>query len=154
MKCPYCNSSETKVLDKRESENEETTRRRRECLICLKRFTTYEKIEDIDLSVIKKSGTLEPFDINKVINGIKRACQKRPIAEEKIVQIAKEVETEIRKQPSTEIKSKFIGEMIMQKLLDHDEVAYVRFASVYKEFKTAEQFIKEIEKNKIIVKKR
>jgi len=154
MKCPYCNSSETKVLDKRESENEEITRRRRECLICLKRFTTYEKIEDIDLSVIKKSGVIEPFDINKVINGIKRASQKRPIAEEKILQIAKEVEAEIRKQPSTEIKSRFIGEMIMQKLLDLDEVAYVRFASVYKEFRTAEQFIKEIEKNRIIVKKR
>jgi len=148
MKCPYCNHSETKVLDTRETEYSDVTRRRRECEKCSKRFTTYERVEMLDLRVVKKSGTIVSFDRNKVLRGIIKACEKRPIKIEKIEKIVDDIESELRKQESTEIQSKLIGELVMEKLKELDKIAYVRFASVYKEFKDINSFKKELDKIK------
>lgn len=148
MKCPYCNNSETKVLDTREPEFSDVTRRRRECLKCSKRFTTYERVEMLDLRVMKKNGTIVAFDRNKLLSGIVKACEKRPIKIEKIEKVVDDIESELRKQESTEIQSKLIGELVMEKLKDLDKIAYVRFASVYKEFKDVNSFKKELDKIK------
>jgi len=147
MLCPYCYHTETKVLDTRES-YDETTRRRRECLKCKKRFTTYERIEIIDLRIVKKNGNIETFDRNKIRNGILKACEKRPIKLEKIESIVDEIESELRNQESTEIPTKFIGELVMEKLKKLDKVAYIRFASVYREFTDLKSFEKELGKLK------
>jgi len=141
MRCPYC-FGKTKVLDKRESK-EEAIRRRRECLKCKKRFTTYERIET-RLTVIKKDGRREPFNRDKVKIGIIKACEKRPISQEKIEKVVSEIEAILRSYHKSELSAKLIGEIIMKKLKKLDPVAYVRFASVYKEFKDIDEFKKTI----------
>ena len=148
MKCPYCGFSETRVLDSRESEDSDVTRRRRECEKCSKRFTTYERVEMLDLRIIKKDGRIESFDRNKVLRGVLKACEKRPIKIEKIEKLVDEIESELRKNETTEIQSKAIGEMVMEKLKELDKVAYVRFASVYKEFTDLKSFETELKKIK------
>ncbi len=148
MRCPYCGFSETKVLDSRESEDSDVTRRRRECEKCSKRFTTYERVEMLDLRVIKKNGNIEGFDRDKVLKGALKACEKRPIKIEKIEKLVDDIESELRKKETTEIPSKAIGELVMEKLKELDKVAYVRFASVYKEFKDIKSFEKELVKIK------
>jgi transcriptional repressor NrdR len=143
MKCPFCSHTKSKVTDKRIS-NEEI-RRRRECLKCKKRFTTYEKIAESDVYVIKKDNTRQKFDIQKIMRGLDRAFEKRQISKEKISQIAREIEEQIRKSGKREIKSSIIGEMIMRKIKKIDKVAYVRFASVYRDFKEIEDFKQQLE---------
>ncbi len=145
MKCPYCGNADTKVTDKRDSE-EGVTRRRRECLKCEKRFTTYERVENIDLAVVKKDGAREKFDRKKLLSGIQKACEKRPVSPEQIEGAVDAIEAEIRKMDSTEIQSKELGELVMKKLRALDKVAYIRFASVYREFADLETFQKELEK--------
>ncbi|MBU2496769.1 MAG: transcriptional regulator NrdR [Nanoarchaeota archaeon] len=142
MLCPYCQNKESKVMDSRESE--ESIRRRRECLACGKRFTTYERTEKTDLVVIKKDGRKEPFNIEKVKAGILKACEKRPISIEKIDAICDEIESKLKKREKTEIPTALIGEIVMKKLKKIDEIAYLRFASVYKEFKDVGEFRKEL----------
>jgi len=145
MRCPYCESSDTKVIDTREAGDTEITRRRRECLKCQKRFTTYERVEGVELIVVKKDNRREQFDRQKLTHGILRACEKRPVKQEKVEKLVDEVETELRHNDSTEIDSKMIGQLVMEKLRKIDEIAYVRFASVYRQFKDAKQFMKEIQ---------
>lgn len=147
MNCPYCNSEDTKVIDKRPSDNK-TFRRRRECEKCRKRFTTYERIEIVPLTIIKRDGRREDFDRNKIRIGIMKACEKRPISQEKIEKVVDEIENELRNMDSTEIKSKTIGDMVSERLKSLDEVAYIRFASVYKKFKDIEQFERELKELK------
>jgi transcriptional repressor NrdR len=145
MKCPYCNYLETKVLETRETE-EDVTRRRRECLKCAKRFTTYEQIELVNIMILKKDGRREIFDRQKVIKSIQMATQKRPISEEEIENIASKIESKIRTSTQREIKTTKIGEMILRQLKKLDQVAYIRFASVYNDFKDIDSFKKELEK--------
>jgi len=144
MRCPYCHFKETKVIDSREAEDTEVTRRRRECEKCAKRFTTYERVEMIDLRVIKKNSDIEAFNRDKILKGIVKACEKRPIKMEKMEKVVDEIESELRKEDSTEIPSSKIGEKVMEKLKELDQVAYIRFASVYREFKDAKEFEKEL----------
>ncbi|MBI1934811.1 transcriptional repressor NrdR [Candidatus Woesearchaeota archaeon] len=146
MKCPYCNYDETQVIDTRETENLEATRRRRECLKCNKRFTTYERVEEADIVVVKKDGRRERFQRQKVLNGVLEACEKRQIALEKIEKLVDDVESDLRKRDSVEVESKIIGELLMKKLKSLDKVAYIRFASVYREFEDVEKFEEELEK--------
>ena len=146
MKCPYCNYEETQVIDTRETENLETTRRRRECLKCNKRFTTYERVEEADIVVVKKDGRRERFERQKLLNGILKACEKRPISLDKIEKLVDEVESDLRKRDSVEVESKVIGEIAMKKLKTLDKVAYIRFASVYREFEDLDRFEEELEK--------
>jgi transcriptional repressor NrdR len=147
MICPYCHADQTKVTDSRETELG-STRRRRECLKCNKRFTTYERIEEIELTVVKKNKNRERFDRNKLIRGFMRACEKRPIKIEKIERIVDEIEADLRKKDSIEIQSTEIGEMVMDKLKELDKIAYIRFASVYREFTDLKSFEKELNKIK------
>jgi len=147
MICPYCNSGEIRVIDKRTSD-EKSIRRRRECEKCEKRFTTYERIETHPLVVIKKDGRREPFSREKLLNGITLSCGKRPISREVIEKLVDEIESELRNMDSTEIKSRAIGEIAMEKLKALDEVAYIRFASVYQKFKGIEHFEKELKQLK------
>lgn len=144
MICPFCSSTETKVIDKRESENLLATRRRRECLKCNKRFTTYERIETQEITIVKKDGRRELYSRQKLAAGILKACEKRPIEREQIENIVDEVEIELRNMPSTEVASKRIGELVMSKLKQLDKVAYIRFASVYREFTDLKSFEKEL----------
>jgi len=144
VKCPYCGSLENRVIDKRESEDQKAIRRRRECAKCEKRFTTYERVETLDLLVIKKDGTREPFDRNKVRSGVIKACIKRPVTAEQIDKLVDEVEAEIRLKPEKEISSKKIGEMVISKLKKLDKVAYIRFASIYREFTDLVDFQKAL----------
>ncbi|MBW2980245.1 transcriptional regulator NrdR [Candidatus Woesearchaeota archaeon] len=146
MRCPYCAGSETKVLDKRETSDLISTRRRRECLKCKKRFTTYERVESAELIVVKKDGNRESFDRNKMKAGILKACEKRPIKAEKIDKIVDQIEAELRNKDSIEIESKEIGGLVMEKLKELDNVAYIRFASVYRQFTDLKSFEKEVEK--------
>lgn len=146
MKCPYCNFEETQVIDTRETENLEATRRRRECMKCNKRFTTYERVEEADIIVVKKNGKRERFQRQKVLNGIIEACEKREIPLEKIDKLVDEVESDLRKRDSVEVESKVIGEIVMKKLKSLDKVAYIRFASVYREFGDLDRFTEELEK--------
>ncbi|MEK6891778.1 MAG: transcriptional regulator NrdR [Nanoarchaeota archaeon] len=146
MKCPYCNFEETQVIDTRETENLETTRRRRECMKCNKRFTTYERVEEADIIVVKKDGRRERFERQKLVNGILKACEKRFIALEKIEKLVDEVESDLRKRDSVEVESKVVGELAMKKLKSLDKVAYIRFASVYREFGDLDRFTEELEK--------
>ncbi|MBQ8914949.1 MAG: transcriptional repressor NrdR [Clostridia bacterium] len=142
MKCPACGSEDIKVVDSRPVEDNNSIRRRRECLSCRNRFTTYEVIDAFQPVVIKKDGTKELFDKNKLLSGLLRACQKRPVNAEAL---AAEIETEINNSLRREITSAEIGEIAMEKLRERDPVAYVRFASVYREFKDVETFMKELE---------
>jgi len=144
MKCPYCGYKEDKVVDSRATAEESAIRRRRECLKCGKRFTTYEYIEEVSLLVIKKDGRREPFDRKKVLSGIIKACEKRPISMEKMEEIVIQVERAIQKKSDREIASPKIGELVMEKLKALDDVAYVRFASVYRQFKDVGQFMVEL----------
>ncbi|WP_123054136.1 transcriptional regulator NrdR [Clostridium sp. JN-1] len=144
MKCPYCGYSESKVVDSRSTEDNMAIRRRRECLKCNKRYTTYEKIENIPVLVIKKNMDREYFDRNKIINGLIKACQKRPVSRKQIEDVAYNIEKSISNNMITEISSKDIGEMIMESLKDLDEISYVRFASVYRQFKDVNTFMEEI----------
>ena len=146
MKCPYCNYDDTKVVDSRPVEDGLATRRRRECGKCHKRFTTFEKIENSLLVVVKKDGTRESFDKNKIINGIMKACQKTSVTYDDVQKIADNIERGLSNTMEKEIKSTIIGRLIMDELKKIDQVAYVRFASVYQEFKSVDTFIDEINK--------
>ena len=146
MKCPYCSSENTKVIDSRPVDDGGSIRRRRLCGNCQKRFTTYEKIETVPLMVIKKSEIREPYDRAKLEGGIIRACHKRPISVTQIAAIVDDLESQIYSRDEREISSSEIGEMVMEALRDLDDVAYVRFASVYREFKDVDTFLREIEK--------
>lgn len=146
MKCPFCGYAESKVIDSRPAEEGSTIRRRRECLACGKRFTTYETIERMPLVVVKRDGSRQSFDRVKVINGIVRACEKRPIALSEQEAIADSIESELQGALEREISTAEIGEMVMARLKDLDEVAYVRFASVYRQFKDINTFMEELTK--------
>ncbi len=145
MKCPFCEHTDTKVIDSRHTEDGHAIRRRRECEKCNKRFTTYEKIEEVVMMVIKKDGSRETFDRNKVMGGIVKACEKRPVPVSEMEKIVDEIERGLNNMMEKEVSSTFIGELIMDKLKDIDEVAYVRFASVYRQFTDINTFIAEIE---------
>ncbi len=144
MKCPYCGYKEDKVVDSRATQEESAVRRRRECLKCGKRFTTYEYIEEVSLMVIKKDGRREPFDRKKILSGVMKACEKRPVSIEKMEDIVTAVERAIQKKSDREVSSVRIGELVMEKLKALDDVAYVRFASVYRQFKDVGQFMVEL----------
>jgi transcriptional repressor NrdR len=144
MKCPYCGYKEDKVVDSRATAEESAIRRRRECLKCGKRFTTYEYIEEVSLMVIKSDGRREPFDRKKVLSGVIKACEKRPISMEKMEDIVVQIERAIQKKSDREVSSSRIGELVMEKLKLLDDVAYVRFASVYRQFKDVGQFMVEL----------
>ena len=146
MKCPFCEFEESKVIDSRPTDEGEAIRRRRECLNCAKRFTTYEKIETIPLMVIKKDGSRQMFDREKLLNGIIRACEKRPVATSDMEHIVNEIESATQNLLEREISSQKIGEMVMERLPKIDEVAYVRFASVYRQFKDINTFVEEVNK--------
>ena len=148
MKCPYCQNSLTKVLDKREVDKLGVTRRRRECTMCHKRFTTHESIEGVDIVIIKKDGRREKFSRDKLRSGLLKACEKRPVSHERINEIVDEIEGETRRLDSTEVKSTFVGEMVMKKLKGLDKIAYIRFASVYREFEDISSFEKELKELK------
>jgi transcriptional repressor NrdR len=145
MKCPFCGNINDKVIDSRESPEGDKVRRRRECLKCEKRFTTYEKIEEIPIKVIKKDKRREDFDRSKITAGITRACEKRPVSLEQIEQIVSDIENHINREGLKEIRSEGIGEMVIKKLQKLDEVAYVRFASVYRQFRDISQFMSELQ---------
>jgi transcriptional repressor NrdR len=144
MKCPYCGYKEDKVIDSRGNTEDNAIRRRRECLKCQRRFTTYEHIEDMPLMVVKKNGQRQGFDRNKLIAGILKACEKRPVSAHKIESLVDNIERTLQRKDDKEVKSAQIGEMIMKRLHEIDEVAYVRFASVYREFKDVTEFMKEL----------
>ena len=146
MKCPFCGYTDSKVIDSRPAEDGTTIRRRRECLECQKRFTTYEIIERMPLVVIKRDGSRESFDKVKIINGVIRACEKRPVTMTQIEGLAADIELELRGRLESEVKSELVGEMVMERLKDLDEVAYVRFASVYRSFKDINTFMEELTK--------
>ena len=144
MRCPYCSFIESKVIDSRPTEENNSISRRRECLKCGKRFTTYEKLESVSLVVIKKDESRQPFNRNKILKGIITACEKRPISLTQMERVADDIESELSQSMEREIKSTTIGEMVMDKLRDLDEVAYVRFASVYKQFDDINTFMEEL----------
>ncbi|MEE0741945.1 MAG: transcriptional regulator NrdR [Emergencia sp.] len=146
MRCPYCENSDTKVIDSRPTEEGHAIRRRRGCEKCGKRFTTYEKVEESIIMVIKKDGSREAFDRNKVMNGIVKACEKRPVSMAEMERVVNDIERGLNNLMEKEVESTFIGELIMEQLKALDEVAYVRFASVYRQFTDVNTFIKEIEK--------
>jgi transcriptional repressor NrdR len=148
MRCPYCRHLETGVLDSRLASPGDSIRRRRECGSCSKRFTTYERMEVPDLSVVKRDGRTEPFDRYKLLKGIMRACEKRPVKREKIERMVDEIELQLRQRDRTEIPSRVIGELVIERLRALDEIAYVRFASVYRRFTDASQFAEEVAKLK------
>ena len=144
MRCPYCSYEESKVVDSRATDDYTAIRRRRECTKCNKRYTTYEKIEDIPVLVIKRDLARENFNKEKIINGLIIACQKRPVSRKQIEEIAEDIEKKISNKMLTEIESETIGEMVMEKLKEIDEISYVRFASVYRQFKDINTFLEEI----------
>lgn len=146
MICPYCGSIKSKVVDKRETENNSVTRRRRECLECEKRYTTYERIENVVLIIRKKNGNREQFNSEKLEKGLLKATEKRPVSSEEITKIIHDIEFHLRNKESTEVPSSLIGRMIMSRLKKLDKISYIRFASVYKEFKDPEEFQEELEK--------
>jgi transcriptional repressor NrdR len=144
MKCPFCSSIENRVIDSRLSRDGNIIRRRRECSSCQRRFTTHERVEEISPVVIKKDGRREPFDRNKIFAGIQRACEKRPVSIEVIDSLVEKMERDFQEKGDKEIKSTEIGERVMQELHNLDEVAYVRFASVYRQFKDISEFMAEV----------
>ncbi|PKM41338.1 MAG: transcriptional regulator NrdR [Firmicutes bacterium HGW-Firmicutes-9] len=145
MKCRYCASIESKVIDSRPTEDGSAIRRRRECINCGKRFTTYEKIEEIPIMVVKRDGRREPFDSEKIRMGIRKACEKRPVAADVQDKLVEDVTRDVFNTLASEVTTRDIGEILMRKLKDVDEVAYVRFASVYREFKDTQTFMKELQ---------
>ena len=146
MKCPYCAHPESKVVDSRPSDEGSSIRRRRECLACHKRFTTYETMESLPLMVIKKDGSRQTFDKTKLLNGMIRACEKRPVAFATLEEMANEIEQVLQNEMDREIPTARIGELVMERLKGVDEVAYVRFASVYQQFADVESFFNELKK--------
>lgn len=146
MKCPYCEHEESKVIDSRHTEDGRAIRRRRECEQCGRRFTTYEKVEEVILMVIKKDGSRQAFDRAKLLNGIIRACEKRPVSIADMEQIVNDIERGLNNMMEKEVESTFIGELVMERLKDLDEVAYVRFASVYRQFTDVNTFVQEVER--------
>lgn len=144
MRCPYCSYIESKVIDSRPTEENNSIRRRRECIKCGKRFTTYEKLETVALVVVKKDDSRQPFNRDKVLKGIMTACEKRPISIVQMEKVADDIEGELSQSMEREVRSTRIGEMVMEKLRDLDEVAYVRFASVYKQFEDLSTFMDEL----------
>lgn len=145
MKCPYCSSSSTKVVDKRDKADEGVTRRRRECLDCKKRFTTYEKVENIDLSIKKKDGTLEQYDRSKLVKGVRRAVDPHKVDDEGVCKVVDDIEMKLLNMDSTVIESTEIGKLVLSSLKTLDPLAYMRFASVYKDFDSIAQFKAELE---------
>ena len=146
MRCPFCSCLEDKVVDSRPTDEGLTIRRRRECVKCGARFTTYEKIQTVPLMVVKKDGTRQGYDRNKIVNGIVRACEKRPVSIQEIERLADSIEVQLYNSMRKEVNSNEIGEIIMSSLKDIDEVAYVRFASVYRQFKDIDTFMAELTK--------
>ena len=146
MKCPYCSFYDSKVIDSRPTDEGQAIRRRRECNKCEKRFTTYEKVEQIPIIVVKKDGNREAYDRNKIINGIIKSCEKRPVSIESIENAVDEIETILSNSLDKEVTSVYLGELVMKKLKNLDEVAYVRFASVYRQFKDLNTFMEELKK--------
>jgi transcriptional repressor NrdR len=151
MHCPFCNYEDHKVVDSRSAQEGKAIRRRRECLGCQKRFTTYETIEQTPLKVIKRDKRREDYDRTKILNGVLRACEKRPVSMEQIEKLVGEVEKEIAKDNEQEVASTTIGKYVMTRMQKIDEVAYVRFASVYRQFKDATQFMREVKRVKGLV---
>lgn len=146
MKCPYCSHPDTRVIDSRPAEDGNSIRRRRSCDVCGKRFTTYEKVETIPLTIIKKDNTREQYERRKIENGVLRACYKRPVATSDIQKTIDRIETKIFSLEEKEVPSNMVGEIVMEELKELDEVAYVRFASVYREFKDVNTFMDELKK--------
>lgn len=146
MKCPFCTRPDSKVLDSRETEEGSCIRRRRVCQTCDRRFTTYERIDETPLMVVKKDKRREPFDLQKVMTGIFKACEKRPVSLHTAEEIARTVERELRQRPDAEVPARLIGEQVMEQLLKVDPVAYIRYASVYKEFKDVRRFVEELKR--------
>ena len=144
MKCPFCRHEEDKVIDSREASAGDAIRRRRECLKCKRRYTTYERLEESPLLVVKRDGRREPFDRKKILSGVIKACEKRPVPLEQIENLVNELEREISREFDREVPAVEIGERLMRRLHELDEVAYVRFASVYRSFKDINQFMKEL----------
>lgn len=144
MKCPFCGHKEDKVIDSRSSEEGRSIRRRRECLNCSRRFTTYENVEEVSLMVIKKDGRREAFDRKKILAGIKKACEKRPISMQQMEELVDKIEYTLQSKFEKEVEASAVGELVMEFLYELDEVAYVRFASVYRQFKDINQFMKEL----------
>ena len=151
MKCPHCGYQESKVVDSRHSEDGLSIRRRRECLSCQKRFTTYETVESLPIIVVKRDNSRQAFDRNKIMNGMLRACEKRPVSMQDLENAVNEIEALVQNSLEREITTEFIGEQVMEKLKALDEVAYVRFASVYRQFKDIHSFMQEL--NKILEEK-
>jgi transcriptional repressor NrdR len=145
MLCPFCGHTEDKVIDSRESREADVIRRRRECLKCQKRFTTYERIEEIPYMVVKKDGRREKFDRQKVLNGLLRACEKRPVSVARLAELVDEVESKLAENAEREISTTEIGELLMERLKNLDKIAYVRFASVYRDFQDVEAFLGELQ---------
>ena len=146
MKCPFCGHPESKVIDSRPADENASIRRRRECLRCERRFTTYETVESLPMVVIKKDGSRQSFDRSKVLRGIQRSCEKRPVPVADMERMALEIEQELQNSLEREISTELVGEMVMDKLKKADEVAYVRFASVYRQFKDINTFMSELNK--------
>lgn len=146
MKCPYCHHPESKVLDSRPTDDGASIRRRRECQLCDRRFTTYEKVEEVPLMVVKKDGRREAFDRNKILAGLLKACEKRPVPVATLEKAVDDIERDLRNTLDREVPTESIGEMVMEKLRGIDEVAYVRFASVYRQFKDLNKFREELER--------
>ena len=146
MKCPYCGYSESKVIDSRPADENSSIRRRRECLSCGKRFTTYETVESLPMVVVKKDGSRQSFDRRKVLGGMIRACEKRPVPLADLEKIAEEIEQDLQNSMEREVSTETIGEKVMERLRNVDQVAYVRFASVYRQFKDIDTFMSELNK--------
>ena len=146
MKCPFCNAADTRVIDSRPADDNASIRRRRQCETCGKRFTTYEKLETMPLMIVKKDNSREPYERSKIEAGIIRSCHKRPVSSEQISSLVDQIENALFSREDREISSSVIGEMVMEKLKDLDPVAYVRFASVYREFKDVDTFMQELTK--------
>ena len=146
MKCPYCGYNESKVIDSRPADENASIRRRRECLSCARRFTTYETVESIPLVVVKKDGSRQSFDKGKVLSGMIRACEKRPVSMAELEKIANEIELDLQNSMERESRSEVIGEKVMERLRTVDQVAYVRFASVYRQFQDIDTFMAELTK--------
>ncbi|MGC2659343.1 MAG: transcriptional regulator NrdR [Bryobacteraceae bacterium] len=144
MTCPFCGHREDKVIDSRESKEGESIRRRRECLACERRFTTYERCDEVPFMVIKKDGRREKFDRQKVLSGLLRACEKRPVSMGKLAELVDEIEFLLSESPEREISTTLIGERLMERLKQLDKIAYVRFASVYRDFQDVEEFLSEL----------
>ena len=151
MKCPYCGYQESKVVDSRHSDDSTSIRRRRECLSCQKRFTTYETVESLPMIVVKKDNSRQSFDRNKILNGMVRACEKRPVSMADLEAVADEIEQIVQNSLDREVSTAHIGDLVMERLKPLDEVAYVRFASVYRQFKDINSFMHEL--NKILQEK-